>query len=151
MRYGFFYLGLVFVINRLDQILINKEKFMRVMVYETAQDRAKLIRDLLNTYRYKIYLNGDQAPTINSIKDFKPSLLIISANNPSHMEFLELLKKNSQYAKIPVIILSSHDSFEIYQKYHQLPNVDYLVEPFKIKNFRHIVERWINFRSLYVN
>jgi len=36
-------------------------------------------------------------------------------------------------------------------KVKEYPNVDLLKEPFKIKNFRHMVERWINFRSLYVN
>jgi DNA-binding response OmpR family regulator len=124
---------------------------MRVLVYENTQDRAKLIEDLLNTYRYKIFVNGDQAPSLNHLKDIKPSLLIVNVNNQSHLEFLEKMKSHSQFSKIPVIMLSNINSFETFQKFHQMPHVDYLVEPFKIKNFRHIVERWINFKSLYVN
>ncbi len=124
---------------------------MRVMVYETTQDRAKLIRDLLNTYRYKIYVNNDHTPSLDSIKEIKPSLLIINANHPSHIEFLEKLNLNKQFNRIPVIILSNMNSLEVFRKFNKLPHVDYLVEPFKIKNFRHNVERWINFSSLYVN
>lgn len=124
---------------------------MRVLVYENTQDRAKLIEDLLNAYRYKIFVNGDQAPSLNQLKDIKPSLLIVNANNQSHLAFLEKMKSHSQFSKIPVIMLSNINSLETFQKFHQMPYVDYLVEPFKIKNFRHIVERWINFKSLYVN
>jgi CheY-like chemotaxis protein len=124
---------------------------MRVMVYENTTDRAKLIQDLLSTYRYKTYLQNGDSTSLDNIKNVKPSLLIINVNNTSHIELLEKIKENDQFNKIPIILISNLNSREILQRYHQLPYVDYLVEPFKIKNFRHLVERWINFRSMYVN
>ncbi len=124
---------------------------MRVMVYENTSDRAKLIQDLLSTYRYKTYLQNSKSLSLDSIKDVKPSLLIINVNNPSHIELLEEIKENDQFNKIPIILISNMYSRDILKRYHQLPHLDYLVEPFKIKNFRHLVERWINFRSMYVN
>ncbi|MBN2365664.1 MAG: response regulator [Calditrichaeota bacterium] len=124
---------------------------MRVVVYENTMDRAKLIRDLLSTYRYKTYINTDRQISLNSIKDIKPSLMIINVDNPSHMELLDKIQQNSQFNQIPVILISNVNSSGVLRKYNQLNHVDFLVEPFKIKNFRHMVERWITFRSVYVN
>jgi response regulator of citrate/malate metabolism len=78
-------------------------------------------------------------------------LIIMSVNNRSHIELLEKIKQHNRYSKIPVILISKINSQELVDRFNKMPNVDYLVEPFKIKNFRHIVERWITFRSLYVN
>jgi DNA-binding response OmpR family regulator len=135
----------------LSQLLKQKGHVMRVVVYENSQDRAKLIRDLLSTYRYKTFLNTDQPLPPEKIKDIKPTLIIVNVNNPSHIELLEKLKKNKYASEIPIILISSLGSREILDKFQYLPYVDYLVEPFKIKNFRHLVERWITFRSMYIN
>ena len=124
---------------------------MRIMVYENSQDRAKLIKDLLDTYRYKTYVNTDHALSVDSIKNVKPSLLIVNVNNSHHLELLEKIKRNNQFNRIPLILISNLNSREVLEKFSQFPHVDYLVEPFKIKNFRHMVERWVNFRSMYVN
>lgn len=126
---------------------------MRVMVFETTKDRAKLIGDLLDNYRYKIFVNYQSDTAMNDVQEVKPSLIILNASirPDSGISFLQKLKNDPKFAKIPVILISNFQSQEIADKVAALPNVDYLVEPFKIKNFRHIVERWINFRSLYVN
>lgn len=124
---------------------------MRVLVYEISKDRAKLIQDLLESYRYKVYVNQNCSSSLNGISDIKPSLIIMNANHRSHVELLEKLKKHSRLSKIPVILISNLNSMELLEKMNHLPNVDYLVEPFKIKNFRHMVERWVTFKSLYVN
>jgi DNA-binding response OmpR family regulator len=123
---------------------------MRVLVCESTKDRAKLIEDLLKRYRYQVYLN-DECTTLEQVKDINPSLIILNANQNSNVDFLVKLKKQSRYANIPVILISKANSETVLDIVNQLPNVDYLVEPFKIKNFRHIVERWITFRSIYVN
>jgi len=124
---------------------------MRVLVYENTRDRAKLIQDLLSTYRYKTFLNDEGIISLDPIRNFKPSLMIVNVNNPQHIEFLDKIKNNSSYNRIPLILISNLNSREILNKFHQFPHMDYLVEPFKIKNFRHVVERWMNFRSVYVN
>ena len=89
--------------------------------------------------------------TLEQVKDINPSLIILNANQNSNVDFLVKLKKQSRYANIPVILISKANSETDLDIVNQLPNVDCLVEPFKIKNFRHIVERWITFRSIYVN
>ena len=126
---------------------------MKVLILETSRDRAKLIQDLLDDYRYKIYVNYNGESVLNNIRENKPSLIIVNASvKPnSGISILEKIKSDPKFAKIPVIIISNYESPEVITKLRSYPNTDYLVEPFKIKNFRHIVERWVNFRSLYVN
>lgn len=126
---------------------------MKVLVFETSKDRAKLISDLLDDYRYKIHINYQGDDALNDVQEVKPSLIIVNANvkPDSGVGLLDKIKRDPRYTKIPVILISNFNSTELPAKIKKYTNVDYLVEPFKIKNFRHIVERWINFRSLYVN
>lgn len=126
---------------------------MKVLVFETSKDRAKLISDLLDDYRYKIHINYQGNEVLNDLREIKPSLVIVNANvrPDSGVSILEKIKTDPRYSKIPVILISNFSSTELSAEIKKYTNVDYLVEPFKIKNFRHIVERWINFRSLYVN
>jgi CheY-like chemotaxis protein len=126
---------------------------MKVLVYETSKDRAKLISDLLEDYRYKIHINYKGEEALNDVQELKPSLIIVNSNvrPDSGVGLLDKIKSDPRYSKIPVIFISNFNSTELPAKIKKYTNVDYLVEPFKIKNFRHIVERWINFRSLYVN
>lgn len=126
---------------------------MKVLVFETSKDRAKLISDLLDDYRYKIHINYQGNEVLNDLREIKPSLVIVNANvrPDSGVSILEKIKTDPRYSKIPVILISNFTSTELSAEIKKYTNVDYLVEPFKIKNFRHIVERWINFRSLYVN
>ncbi len=126
---------------------------MKVLVYETSDDRAKLIQDLLKSYRYKIVVNQKSAnpATLREIQEIKPSLIIINTGVRAHLDLFEKIKQNARMSRIPIILISNFDSSEINDISYRYPNVECLVEPFKIKNFRHIVERWITFRSLYVN
>ncbi|HQU72924.1 MAG TPA: response regulator [Calditrichia bacterium] len=126
---------------------------MKVLVLESSKDRAKLISDLLEDYRYKIHVNTGGEQVLDDIKELKPSLVIVNANvrPDSGVSILEKIKSDPRYTKLPVIFISNFASTELPTQVKRFPNVDYLVEPFKIKNFRHIVERWVNFRSLYVN
>jgi DNA-binding response OmpR family regulator len=126
---------------------------MKVLVFESSEDRAKLIRDLLKDYRYKIHIKSDGSNVLTEIKDKKPSLIIINTNirPESGVKVLDKIKAHPLYAQIPTILISGFYSRELANQIKEYENVDYLVEPFKIKNFRHMVERWINFRSLYVS
>ncbi len=126
---------------------------MKVLVFETSKDRAKLISDLLDDYRYKIHINYEGNEVLNNVQEVKPSLIIVNASvrPDSGVGIVDKIKSDPRYSKIPMILISNFNSTELTAKIKKYTNVDYLVEPFKIKNFRHIVERWINFRSLYVN
>lgn len=126
---------------------------MKVLVFESSEDRAKLIRDLLKDYRYKIHINFNGSNALTEIKDKKPSLIIINTNirPESGVDILDKIKAHPIYSQIPIILISGFYSRELANQIKEYQNVDYLVEPFKIKNFRHMVERWINFRSLYVS
>ena len=78
---------------------------MKVLVFETSKDRAKLINDLLLDYRYKIHINyhGDQVMT--DVRYHQPSLIIVNANvRPDFgIGILDKIKKDPRNAKIPVI------------------------------------------------
>ena len=77
---------------------------MRVMVFETTKDRAKLIGDLLDSYRYKIFVNYQSDTAMNDVQEVKPSLIILNASirPDSGISFLQKLKNDPKFAKIPI-------------------------------------------------
>lgn len=123
---------------------------MRIMVCETSKDRAKLIEDLLSNYRYRVDVNYESF-SLKKIQEVKPALIVLNVSQPENLALLEKMKQNTRYSSIPVIAISRYSSPDLIEKVNKLTNADLLVEPIKIKKFRHMVERWVNFRSLYVD
>jgi DNA-binding response OmpR family regulator len=122
---------------------------MKVFVINLRLDREKLIKDLLEDYKYKTVIHQKEGQVLNEIKDVKPSLIILHQRDLG-IRILEKIKKDLRYSKIPIIMISSLYSKQVMDRIKAYPNIDILVEPFKIKNLRHMIERWVNFRSLYL-
>jgi DNA-binding response OmpR family regulator len=122
---------------------------MKVFVINLRLDREKLIKDLLEDYKYKTVIHQKEGQVLNEIKDVKPSLIILHQSD-LEIRILEKIKKDLRYSKIPIIMISSLYSKQVMDRIKDYPNIDILVEPFKIKNLRHMIERWVNFRSLYL-
>ncbi len=121
---------------------------MKIFICEQDPYRAKLIQDILGIYNYRIV-------NVNHISDLfrkahfqRPKVIVVDETfieNSAH-DFFRRLRKDPITAKIPVIYISNHSNMN--NEIDQLTEV--LQEPFKIKNFRHFIDRWTIFRSLHL-
>ncbi len=122
---------------------------MKIFICEQDPYRAKLIEDILGIYNYRIV-------NVNHISDLfrkahfqRPKVIVVDetfVENSPH-DFFRRLRRDPITAKIPVIFISNRIS-NIANESDQLTEV--IQEPFKIKNFRHYIDRWTIFRSLHL-
>lgn len=123
---------------------------MKIFICEQDPYRAKLIQDILSIYNYRLV-------TINQISDLfrkahfqRPKIIVVDETfvEQAPQDFFRRLRKDPITAKIPVIFIKNKSSNINQMEFDNLTEI--VSEPFKIKNFRHFIDRWTIFRSLYL-
>ena len=120
---------------------------MKVMICDNNTEKVKVIIDLLNVYNLKFITATEDVPFFKQIEKHKPGILILNDSFPAQ-KFKEL-RSHPLTKNIPVILISDKG-----KRNSQINGGDTLTamfsEPFKIKNLRHVIDRWTTFRSLYI-
>jgi DNA-binding response OmpR family regulator len=126
---------------------------MKVMICEKDQDKAKVIEDLLNVYKFKVIKLTDSINFIKKVQSYKPAVIIMNnsfANKPGDM-MLNQLRTNPIGARTPVIYISEdNDNEATITNTTDDALLELMQEPYKIKHLRHFIDRWTLFRSLHV-
>ena len=126
---------------------------MRVLILESQTDRAQLIKSLIEPYNYKVNICDNYDEIDGQLKDPTLGLVVIGPTMKSitGLDLLTSIKSQPKLDKIPIIYISNNQSIEARRQLNQFKNTEFILEPFKIKNFKHLIEKWLNFRSLYLN
>ena len=126
---------------------------MKLMICEQDPQQIQLIKNVLNNYKFKHIIPKKDGDVYKMVVDQKPSIIIF--NEKFHKEtgeaLLNQLRNNPQTDNIPIIYISS--DLDLNEKLKRFSNdslVQLLSEPYRLKFFRHYIDRWTTFRSLYV-
>ncbi|MCK5033518.1 MAG: hypothetical protein KAS18_07785 [Calditrichia bacterium] len=126
---------------------------MKLMICEQDPQQIQLIKNVLNNYKFKHIIPKKDGDVYKMVVDQKPSIIIF--NEKFHKEtgeaLLNQLRSNPQTDNIPIIYISS--DLDLNEKLKRFSNdslVQLLSEPYRLKFFRHYIDRWTTFRSLYV-
>lgn len=126
---------------------------MKVMICEENQDKAKVIEDLLNVYKFKVITLTESLHFVKKVQAHKPAVVIINekfTKKPGNI-MLNQLRTNPVGAKTPVIFISEDNNVEeVLNSLVEDNLVELIQEPYKIKHLRHFIDRWTLFRSLHV-
>ena len=123
------------------------------MICEQDAQQVKLIKNVLNNYKFKHIIPKSDGDVYKMVVDQKPSIIIF--NEKFHKEnsegLLDQLRSNPQTENIPIIYISNKaDLKEKLKRFSNDSYVQLLSEPYRLKFFRHSIDRWTTFRSLYV-
>ena len=123
------------------------------MICEQDPQQIRLIKNVLNNYKFKHIIPKKDGDVYKMVVDQKPSIIIF--NEKFHKEtgeaLLNKLRSNPQTDNIPIIYISN--DLDLNEKLKRFSNdslVQLLSEPYRLKFFRHYIDRWTTFRSLYV-
>jgi len=126
---------------------------MKIMICEQDPQQIRLIKNVLNNYKFKHIIPKKDGDVYKMVVDQKPAIIIF--NEKFHKEtgeaLLNKLRSSPQTDKIPIIYISS--DLDLNEKLKRFSNdsfVQLLSEPYRLKFFRHYIDRWTTFRSLYV-
>jgi DNA-binding response OmpR family regulator len=126
---------------------------MKIMICEENQDKAKVIEDLLNVYKYKVITLTESLNFVKKVQTYKPAVIIMNekfAKKPGD-KMLSQLRTNPVGANTPVIFISDENNNHL--NVHNFSGdalLEFVQEPYKIKHLRHFVDRWTLFRSLHI-
>ncbi len=122
---------------------------MKIFICEQDPYRAKLIQDILGIYNYRLVTVSHISDLFRKAHFQRPKIIVVDEtfveNSPG--DFFRRLRKDPITSKIPVIFIRKKSSNAFMEADHLTEIVS---EPFKIKNFRHFIDRWTIFRSLHL-
>jgi response regulator RpfG family c-di-GMP phosphodiesterase len=126
---------------------------MKIMICEQDEQQVELIKNLLYNYKFKHIVPKIDHNIFQIVLNQKPSIIIFNQkfNKDSQDGLLDQLRSNPETKNIPVIYISNKSDLK--EKLKRFANDSYvqlLSEPYRLKLFRHSVDRWTTFRSLYV-
>jgi DNA-binding response OmpR family regulator len=123
------------------------------MICEENQDKAKVIEDLLNVYKYKVITLTESQNFVKKVQTYKPAVIIMNekfAKKPGE-KMLNQLRTNPVGANTPVIFISDENNNHLnINNFSGDALLEFVQEPYKIKHLRHFVDRWTLFRSLHI-
>ncbi|MBD3223913.1 MAG: response regulator [Caldithrix sp.] len=125
---------------------------MTIYVCEQDPTRAKLIKDVLGVYNYKVESVHNSYEFFKKANSKKPSVVVLNeffadANGP---DLLKRLRENPRTFNVPVIFIGNgQTSYQVNQNMFVDDLTEFVFEPLKIKNLRHYIDRWTTFKSLY--
>jgi twitching motility two-component system response regulator PilG len=105
----------------------------KILVVEDSPTTRKVIKMTLDTHGYLVIEAGDGVEALSKLNDERPDLILLDVMLPSLDGYgiLSLLKKNSEFKKVPVIMLTSKDSFKDKIRGRFSAASAYLTKPFK--------------------
>jgi signal transduction histidine kinase/DNA-binding response OmpR family regulator len=93
--------------------LERTRKIKRVLVIDNELETVRLVGSLLKEAEYQVSNTYNSTDAINSIKDFRPDLIVLNPTSPEiGFDVIEYLKKEENLKNISVIILTHKDLTE---------------------------------------
>jgi len=131
--------------------MLLKSKLNILLIEDDRIEVLKLKRAIaedFDNYILNIATNGNQAFTI--LDKNIPDIIILDLNMPdtNGIDFLSLIKSNSNLKHIPIIVLTtSNNNKDIYNCY-QLGIAGYVIKPLKYEEYVTKIKAIINYWSL---
>jgi two-component system, OmpR family, alkaline phosphatase synthesis response regulator PhoP len=102
----------------------------RVLIVEDDEFLASALQAKLLKYGYGVEVIGDGVEVAKILNKYIPDLILLDLVLPKMDGFavLEMLKKDENYKRVPVVVLTNLSQDEDYKKAQELGATDYLVK-----------------------
>ena len=142
------------VSNKEELPPVNEE--VTVLVVDDNEDMRNYISRLLET-DYHVITAVDGLMAEKALKRHSPNIIITDLMMPNRdgLELVELLKKDNQFSKIPVIMLTARAGLNDRISGLMAAVDDYLVKPFNARELKvrikNLLDKQAQFRAFYTN
>ncbi len=117
----------------------------RIVVVDDEPGVVEELEAWLEDEGYDVETSTDSAQGLKKIRETNPHLVILDIVMPEMdgFEVLSEIKKDSQTADIPVIMLTAKPETRSIMKAKDLRASDYVIKPFKPQEFLRTIQRHI--------
>lgn len=129
-----------------DNLSKTEETKGEILIVDDEKDTANLIKVYLEDRGFKTFVASNGPDGISLAKEKKPDLIVLDLRMPGMDGFavIKVLKMDKATEKIPVIILTGHDTKGYREKCLMLGASEYFIKPFSEKDFTEEIEKKIN-------
>ncbi len=105
----------------------------RILIVDDEEDIAKLLKKHLEYHHYEVITASDGQEGLDKAKTEKPDLIILDLMLPkiSGYKICGLLKKDTRYAKIPIILFTAKAQEEDVKLGEEVGADAYIIKPFE--------------------
>lgn len=117
----------------------------KILIVEDNELNMKLFDDLLGAHGYDTIKTRDGTKVLGLAREQKPDLIIMDIQLPevSGLEVTQMLKKEEDLKKIPVIAVTAFAMKGDEEKIRQGGCEDYVSKPIAITEFMKVVQRYV--------
>jgi len=126
-------------------ILLIEDDMIEIMKFNRTLSSLELDHNIIEAK------NGEQALQIlEDKKDSLPDIILLDLNMPkiSGIEFLSILKKDSQLKYIPTIILTTSNNEKDLVECYKIGIAGYVLKPLKYEDYVSKIESLLNYWSI---
>ena len=117
-----------------------------ILIIDDSNTNLVLLESLFRRNGYRVFsaINGREG--LDLLKKNIPDLIFLDLKMPEidGFEFMRLLKKNTDWANIPVVILSAISDKETIIQSIEMGVVDYLTKPLEIEKVIYLTKSILN-------
>lgn len=117
-----------------DEMTAKAEKdTKRILVVDDEEDIVKLVKTYLEYHRYEVITANDGQEGLEKVKTEKPDLIVLDLMLPkiNGYKVCGLLKKDTRYAKIPVVMFSAKAQEEDVKLGQEVGADAYITKPYE--------------------
>jgi len=117
-----------------------------ILVIDDSNTNLVLLESLFKRSGYRVFSAMSGKEGLDLMKDSIPDLIFLDLKMPEidGFEFMKLMKKNSNWADIPVVILSAVSDKETITRTIEMGVVEYLTKPLEIEKVIYLTRNILN-------
>jgi DNA-binding response OmpR family regulator len=117
-----------------DEMTAKAEKdTKRILIVDDEEDIVKLVKTYLEYHRYEVITASDGQEGLEKVKTGKPDLIVLDLMLPkiNGYKVCGLLKKDTRYAKIPVVMFTAKAQEEDVKLGQEVGADAYITKPYE--------------------
>lgn len=122
-------------------------KKRKILLIDDEKDFTKILKlSLEKTGKYEVMAENESSNSMNTVKNFKPDLIFLDILMPglNGFQVLEILKKDTETLKIPVVMLTAALTDEIKtEKLQQYSQCSWMEKPVTISMLENKIDEML--------
>jgi CheY-like chemotaxis protein len=122
------------------------EKKHRILIAEDFEENRTALTLILKYAGFDVIEVEDGRKAVEAVRKEEPDLVLMDVTLPvmDGLQATREIRSDEKFERLPIIILSAHDSHEIRQQAAEAGGSEYLSKPFEIAELKKLIEGCLN-------
>ncbi len=118
------------------------EKKSRILIAEDFEENRAALTLLLKYAGFDVIEVEDGRKAVEAVRQEEPDLVLMDVTLPvmDGLQATREIRSDEKFERLPIIILSAHDSDEIRREAAEAGGSEYLCKPFEVAELKKLIE-----------